>query len=174
VRSYASLPTPPASLISSSLNTQLNQQALREFSASQEYLSAAQWFEAHDFNGIAAFLQKESDDERKHAIGILEYIQKRNGETIVPALPSPSVWGAEATAQSIFDTLYALEVQNGRDLDALYISAGAEGDPATQVFIADYIKEQTDATAAMATLNTKVQTYSAFPGLLDHLDKMIG
>ena len=61
--------------VESALNDQLNQ----EQSASHEYLAMTAYLEGRNLNGFAAFMRRQSEEERVHALKIFDHISERGG-----------------------------------------------------------------------------------------------
>jgi ferritin len=66
-----------------------NRQVEREGFSSNLYLAMASWAETNGFNGVAAWLYIQSDEERLHMLKFIKYINERGGKAIMPALKKP-------------------------------------------------------------------------------------
>ena len=76
-------------MLSETMQKALNEQIKMEAESSQIYLAMASWAEIKGFEGIAAFMFKQSDEERLHMLKLLKYVNQRGGEAIVSALDEP-------------------------------------------------------------------------------------
>ncbi|MFQ5489449.1 MAG: ferritin, partial [Phycisphaerae bacterium] len=77
-------------LISRAMNAKLNGQVTNEFGASQKYLAMACGFEAMGLKILAERFRQQADEERAHALKILEYIQEVGGTVKVDGVPKPT------------------------------------------------------------------------------------
>lgn len=66
-----------------------NRQVEREGYSSSLYLAMASWAEVNGFNGIAAWMFSQSDEERVHMLKFIKYINERGGKALMPALKKP-------------------------------------------------------------------------------------
>jgi len=61
----------------------LNAQILKEEHSSRIYLAMAIWCEANGYPGAAAFLYRQSDEERMHQLKLVHYVNDRGGKAKV-------------------------------------------------------------------------------------------
>src|SRR5882672_12788953 len=74
------------SLISSEIETLLNQQIKKEALSSASYLSMASWCDRNGFDGSAEYFFKQSDEERKHQLKFYKYVLDMGGTAISPEI----------------------------------------------------------------------------------------
>src|SRR5690606_187811 len=67
----------------------LNNQVEAEAAASQLYLAMASWADARGLEGISEFLYAHSDEERKHMLQLIRFINDRGGNANSPSLHMP-------------------------------------------------------------------------------------
>lgn len=138
-------------------------------SASNIYLQASFWFDLCEYKGIAKYLRKESNEERKHAMGIFDYLlnRSRTYPTVVD-IPSPkNDWNSP---QEVFQDIFALEREYSTKINELRSATIEAKDHGMEIFVNPYVTEQENAVAEWETLTTKMEAYAALPGLLFHLD----
>ena len=68
--------------------TLLQEQVGREFSAHQQYIAVAVWFDAHDLPQLAALFYRQAVEERNHAMMMVQYLLDRGEPPVVPAVPA--------------------------------------------------------------------------------------
>ena len=156
--------------LSATLEKALNAHAAEEMHSSQLYLSASFWFANKNYDGIAGFLLKESEEERSHALKIYDYVLTRcDGRADVLALPKPkNNW---ETPQEVFRDLFEAEKEFSLKVRNLRSLALQEKDQGAHIFLDWFVQEQERAVDEWDKLNSKMQAYAALPGLLWHLDK---
>ena len=69
----------------------LNHQLQAEAEASHYYLACAGWAERRGYLGSATFMYAQYEEERRHMMKLIRYINDRGGEAIIPALPQPTL-----------------------------------------------------------------------------------
>jgi ferritin len=130
----------------------LTQQVRHEFTASQQYIAIAVWFDDHDLPRLATHFYKQSVEERNHAMMIVQYMLDRDWALTVPGVDE---------VRNDFDTLtapiqlaLAQEKAVTNQIEALFRAARAEGDVLGEQFMLWFLKEQVEEVAAMNTLLT--------------------
>jgi bacterioferritin B len=130
-------------------------QVRNEFTASQQYVALAVWFDAQDLPRLAAHFYRQALEERNHAMMIIQY-QLDNG---LPA-SVPGVDDVRNDFSSVHE-LVALALHQERTVTepvtALAKAARADGDYVGEQFMQWFLKEQVEEVAAMSTLLTVVE-----------------
>ena len=134
-----------AKRISDKMETALNAQMTTEAFQAQVYLSYASWAEVTGYPGIAEFLYKHMNEERKHMFKFLKYINNRGGEAKIQAInaPSPNPTGVKDCLEKTLQH----EIDNSKAIDKIVSLALEERDWATfnfgQWFVREQIEEET-------------------------------
>lgn len=152
-----------------------NQQVTNELSASQLYLSASLWCERQELVGMAAFMRRESDEEREHATKFIDFANKRRMPLQLQTLPAPpSDWDS---VTDLWKDLLASEEENTRALKKLGAVAD-EADSATgkllSSFLDPFFMEQMDSENELHQIIAKASDMEGTPGLLRQLDSEMG
>lgn len=114
----------------------INAQVSKELTASQLYLSASIWCESIDLAGMASYMRSESNEERDHAIGFLDYVKKRDFAIQLEALEAPKTgW---KSVQDLWESLLEAEQDNTQSLLELADVAQDCSDHATTAFLLPY------------------------------------
>jgi ferritin heavy chain len=133
----------------------INNQINMELFASYTYLAMAYHFNRHDvaLKGFYHFFKKSSDDEREHAMKLLEYMNKRGGKVILRDIVAPGTqWN---TAEEAVAAALQLEKDVNRSLLNLHGIASAQGDANMCDFIEnEYLQEQVDSIKEIGDLLT--------------------
>jgi len=127
--------------IEAALNDQLNQ----EQSASHEYLAMAAYFDARNLNGFAAYMKKQSDEERTHALKIFNHICDRGGRPLLRALKAPKA--DFDSPRQVFEAAWNREKENTRSIHELFKLAMSLDDYATETMLQWFIAEQVEEEA---------------------------
>jgi ferritin len=68
----------------------LNDQITMEFAAAHQYTSIAAFYELATFPQLAKFFQAQADEERGHAMKMVDYLVDTNSQVELGAIPAPS------------------------------------------------------------------------------------
>jgi bacterioferritin B len=137
-------------LISKELETAINQQVGNEFGASLQYVSISAYFTNQDLEQLAAFFNRQSDEERMHAMKFVAYILDTGGQVRIPAIAATryDFKSAEDAIQAALD--WELEVT--RQINGLMDIAVEQHDYMGQDFLRWFITEQREEVSTMSTL----------------------
>ena len=137
-------------MISKAMNAKLNDQITNELSASQSYLAIATMFDGMALKGLAAYFRKQTEEERGHALKILDYIQEVGGEIRLASLPAPK--HDFPTAKAAIDAALKHELKVTQQINDLVSLAEKEKDYATRSFLNWYVDEQVEEVSSMEHL----------------------
>jgi len=130
----------------------LTAQVRNEFTASQQYIAIAVWFDDHDLPRLAAHFHRQSVEERNHAMMIVRYTLDREWPVEIPGID-----GVRNTFEKPVD-LIALALEREKtvteQIEALFRAARAEDDALGEQFMLWFLKEQVEEVASMNTLMT--------------------
>ena len=141
-------------MLSKKLEEALNNQIRIESESSQIYLSMASWAEVQGLEGVAGFMYGHSDEERKHMLKIVKYVNERSGHAIIPALKAPKV--KFGSFQKMFQEIYEHEVFVSNSINDLVHISLEEKDYATHNFLQWYVAEQIEEEALARTVLDKI------------------
>jgi ferritin len=134
----------------SKFNTMLQEQIRNEFTASQQYVALAVWFDGQDLPQLARHFYRQALEERNHAMMIVQYLLDND---LQPAIP-----GVDAVRNEFADAaeLVALALTQEKavtdDIIALAKTARDEDDYKGEQFMQWFLKEQVEEVAQMTTL----------------------
>eukprot|EP00548_Thalassiothrix_antarctica_P006295 CAMPEP_0194142460 /NCGR_PEP_ID=MMETSP0152-20130528/11707_1 /TAXON_ID=1049557 /ORGANISM="Thalassiothrix antarctica, Strain L6-D1" /LENGTH=149 /DNA_ID=CAMNT_0038841411 /DNA_START=308 /DNA_END=757 /DNA_ORIENTATION=+ len=139
-----------------------------ELEASQLYLSAAIWFDLQNLVGMSAYMKKESEEERSHALTIIDFATKRHVPLSLQKLQAPPAnW---KSCVDVWRSLLKAEQDNTQSLYRLADAAQDSGDHALTAFLRFYHMEQVDSEDSLETIIAKVEDNCDSPGLMRQLD----
>jgi bacterioferritin B len=128
----------------------LRDQVRNEFTASQQYVAVAVWFDSRDLPRLAAHFYRQALEERNHAMMIVQFLTDRNEPVTVPGVDEVRNDFADA------EELVALALQQEKDvageINALMAAARAATDFQGEQFVHWFLKEQVEEVAQMSTL----------------------
>jgi len=134
-------------MLSSKLETALNQQVNAEFWSAYLYLSMGMNFEKAGYAGIANWFKIQFKEEQAHAEIFMNYINQRGGEVkLMPIAEVPTKW---ATPLDAFKDTLTHERKVTAMINALYAQAEEEHDYALREklnwFVAEQVEEEETA-----------------------------
>ncbi len=138
--------------------------------ASQVYLSASIWFDSQDWEGMAAYMLAESEEERAHGLGFVDFANKRNFPIELQAIPAPVSCNEWKSPEDVWQTILELEQSNTQSLLNVAEAANECHDFAILAFLNPYHMEQVNAEDKIGSILAKVKDENRTPGLLRSLD----
>jgi bacterioferritin B len=138
--------------MSTGFTSLLGAQVRNEFSASQQYVGLAVWFDARDLPRLAAHFYRQSLEERNHAMMLVQYMLDRDIAIEIPGVDA--VQNTFSAPRELVALALDQEKQVTSQIEALFKAARAEGDPLGEQFMLWFIKEQIEEVSSMSTLLT--------------------
>ncbi|KGN34930.1 bacterioferritin [Knoellia sinensis KCTC 19936] len=133
----------------------LGEQVRHEFTASQQYIAIAIWFDDLDLPRLAERFYAQSVEERNHAMMMVRYMLDRDWDVEIPGVDD---------VRNTFDkpadpiaVALAQEKKVTEQCEALFRAARAEGDVLSEQFMLWFLKEQVEEVASMNSLLTITQ-----------------
>lgn len=136
--------------ISKQMNDKLNEQITAEFYASHLYLAMACMFESMSLKMMARVFRKQFDEERGHAMKILDYVLEQGGTVKLGAIDAPKQkWPSVVAA---VEAALAHEKKVTGMINDLVALAEKEKDYASRSFLNWYIDEQVEEESSTGYL----------------------
>lgn len=158
-------------MISKNMEEALNKQIAMEGYASYLYLSMSAWSDKNGLHGCAAFMRRQSDEERMHMLRIFDYISDVDGFAETPAIGQPPL--EFENVAKMFDLVYEHEQKVTRSIYNLMEIATRENDFSSQNFLQWYITEQREEEALMRNILEKITLIGSGPMSLYYIDKEV-
>lgn len=155
--------------ISEPMNAKLNEQITNEFNAEHTYLSMACMFDGLGLSQLAMYFRKQADEERGHALKILDYLLEAEGTVKLQGVPQPPhAWDSVLAA---IEAALEHERRVTAQIHSLVELAEGEKDYATRTFLNWFVEEQVEEVASMVRLRDVAKL--AAPSLL-MIDMYVG
>ena len=149
-----------------------NAQITNEFSASHLYLAASIWCEEKEFVGMASWMRSESDEERSHALSLVDFANKRDIPIELEDIPAAaSDWD---TLEALWSDLLESEKSNTQSLYDVADAAQTAHDHAILTLLQPFHSEQVESEGQLKTILAKVREENLTPGLVYQLDTELG
>ncbi|WP_016700696.1 ferritin [Actinoalloteichus spitiensis] len=134
----------------SKFHSLLRAQVRNEFTASQQYVAVAVWFDSHDLPQLARHFYRQALEERNHAMMIVRYLLDNDLDAAIPGVDEVRNEFGEV------EELIALALEQERgvteEIVTLAKAARAEDDYLGEQFMQWFLKEQVEEVAQMSTL----------------------
>ena len=134
----------------STYETLLQEQIRNEFTASQQYVAVAVWYDEQDLPRLASHFYKQSLEERNHAMMMVQYLLDKD---IRPQIPSVGEVESDfKTALEPLELALAQEITVTQQIETLARTARDESDYIGEQFMQWFLKEQVEEVSTMKTL----------------------
>jgi bacterioferritin B len=143
----------------------LNEQISNEFSASQQYVGAAVYYDKETLPRLAAFFYRQAAEERDHAMMMVQYLIDVHEKVELPQVnPAPCEFdGVAAPVRMALDQ----EKRVGKEINALFELARNTRDYRAEQFMQWFVKEQVEEVALMSDLLNVVERAAENPLLVE-------
>lgn len=125
-------------------------QIRNEFTASQQYVAVAVWFDSQDLPQLAEHFYRQALEERNHAMMIVRYLLDNGVRVEIPDIDE--VRNDFSGVHEPIELALAQERAVTEEIVALAKTARAEGDYLGEQFLQWFLKEQVEEVAQMSTL----------------------
>jgi ferritin len=130
----------------------LRAQIGNEFSASQQYIALAVWFDNEDLPRLASHFYKQALEERNHAMMIVKFLMDNDIAVAVPGVETPI--NEFKSPRELVALALSQEQQVTDQIIALAKAAREESDYIGEQFMQWFLKEQVEEVSSMKTLLT--------------------
>ena len=133
----------------------LNDQISNEFSAAMQYIGAAVYYDAETLPRLAHFFYRQAEEERDHAMMMVQYLLDVDEEVRIPDVESKQTRFDDDVAP----VRMALEQEKrvGEEIYALFELARETKDYRAEQFMQWFVKEQVEEVALMQDLLNVVE-----------------
>jgi bacterioferritin B len=128
----------------------LSDQIRNEFTASQQYIAVAVYFDDADLPQLAKHFYRQAVEERNHAMMLVRYLVDRDIHAEIPGIDA--VRNDFATPRAAIEMALAQERTVTEQITNLAAAARDEGDYLGEQFMQWFLKEQVEEVASMTTL----------------------
>ena len=146
-------------MLSENMNNVLNDQIQAEFQASYLYLAMSSYCEELNLPGFGGWLRAQGEEERVHALRLLDFLLSREGHVELREIERPP--SSFGSAQEIFQAVLEHEQKVTTRIDEAYQAALEERDNATAVELQWFITEQVEEEKTAADILAKLKMVRA-------------
>jgi ferritin len=143
----------------------LNEQVRREFAAAHQYVAIGAYYDAQTFPRLAKLFYEQADEERGHAMRIVNYMLESGAELDLGNIEAPR--GRFGDHVEPIRLALEQERENTAEIGKLFDVARETRDTATEVFLQWFVHEQVEEEAAMESLLQVAERVREFPMMLE-------
>ena len=158
-------------MLSEKMEAAFNKQITAELYASNLYLAMGAYFDAQAYRGFGHWLRLQSEEERQHAIRIIDIVVDRGGDVKIQAIEAPSSFESPL---AVFEQVLAQEERVTRMFHVLSDLAEQERDHTTLVELEWFVLEQVEEERVSRDLLRKVRRLQDSPSGMMELDRELG
>jgi ferritin len=143
----------------------LNAQIAREFAAAHQYVAIGTYYAAETYPQLAAFFYAQADEEREHAMKMVNYLVDRDVQ--------PDIGAVEAPQGSFGDHVEPIRIALEQErrvtvrISELFEVARETRDYQSEQFMQWFLEEQVEEEAAMGDLLAVAERTRTVPMLLE-------
>ena len=157
-------------MIKQKLEEIINDQITAELWSSNLYLQMSYFLKHQGWEGFAHWMKVHSDEERRHAMRMADYLTDRNGQVKLKMVNLvPEGWGS---VLEIFEHSLSQEKMVSKMIDKIVLHAIEEQDFATENFFRTFVDEQVEEEALFCGVVDKIR--NGGEGALLFLDSLLG
>ena len=130
--------------------TRLGEQIGHEFSASQQYIAIAVYFDGQTFPMLSAHFYQQSLEERNHAMMLVQFLLDSERSVPIPGIAAPQTDFEDASAAVSLALVQEQRVTG--QFNELTRLARQENDFQGEQFLQWFLKEQLEETSSMSDL----------------------
>ena len=138
-----------------SFATKLNEQIRNEFSASQQYIAVAVYYDSQSLPQLAAHFYRQAVEERNHAMMMVQYLLDADKDVVTPGIEAPQTEFTDAVAP--VSLALAQEKRVTEQIIELVKLARDEGELVGEQFLHWFLQEQREEVASMTELLAVVE-----------------
>jgi bacterioferritin B len=133
-----------------SFAARLNDQIRNEFSAHQQYIAVAAYYDSQSLPQLAAHFYRQAVEERNHAMMMVQYLLDADQEVITPGIDAPQTAFSDPVAPVAL--ALAQEKRVTEQIVELVKLAREEGELVGEQFLHWFLQEQREEVASMTEL----------------------
>ncbi|WCB93655.1 Ferritin BfrB [Baekduia alba] len=143
----------------------LNAQVTKEFAAAHQYTAIATYYSDKTWPRLAAFFYEQADEEREHALKMVNYLLDTNSPVNMEGVPQPKTQFPDHVAP----IRLALEQEKSVtvSISELVGIARETNDYRSEQFLDWFLEEQTEEESSMSDLLDVAERTEAVPMLLE-------
>jgi len=141
-------------MLSTRLESIMNEQIGKEAYSSNLYLAMASWAETKGYEGIANWFYAQAEEEHLHMLKFIRFINEKGGKAIIPQLEKPPVDFTDVN--NAFSETLKHENFITKSINEILHIAVEEKDFSSQNWLQWFVFEQTEEEASVRRIIDKL------------------
>ncbi len=159
-------------MISAKMQKALNEQLNKELFSSYLYLSMSAYLEDNNYNGMAAWMRSQADEEHVHAMKFFDFILRVDSKVELEQINKPQIeW---KSPEEIFKASLDHEKFISKSIFEIVDLANQEKDHSTRTFLNWFVDEQVEEEATVNDIVQKFEMIGESKGAMYMLDRELG
>lgn len=158
-------------MLSDKIEAVFNEQITAELYASNLYLAMGAYFDAQAYRGFGHWFRLQSEEERQHALRIIDIVTDRGGTVDIQHIEPP---GTFESPLAVFEQVVAQERKVTRMFHVISELAERENDHTTLVELEWFLLEQVEEERLSGDILKKVKRLQDSPSGMLELDRELG
>jgi bacterioferritin B len=138
------------SLLKQSIVDALNRQVIEEFTASNQYIAMALYFDSETLPQLSKYFHLQANEEHMHGMKLLQYITDAGGQPVVPATREPK--NQFSSVEEAVELALNQELTVTQQINELVSVAAKENDYLTREILQWFVTEQLEEVSTMTDL----------------------
>ena len=138
------------SLLKQAVVDALNGQVVEEFTASNQYIAMALYFDSETLPQLAKYFHLQATEEHMHGMKLLQYITDAGGQPVVPATREPK--NQFSSVEEAIELALNQELTVTQQINELVSLAAKENDYLTRETLQWFVTEQLEEVSSMTDL----------------------
>jgi ferritin len=155
-------------MLSEKMEAAYNRQITAELYASNLYLAMGAYFDALAYRGFGQWLRAQSEEERQHAVRIVDIVVDRGGTVDISGIESPGIFESPL---AVFEQVVAQEQSVTRMFHDLSELAEEESDHTTMAELEWFLLEQVEEERTTRDILREVRRVHDSPSGMLVLDR---
>jgi ferritin len=143
----------------------LNDQIGREFRAAHQYTAVGAWYDRETFPRLAKFFYDQADEERGHAMKMVNYLRDTGSDLNLGEVPAPRSDFADHVEPIRLSLEHEKKVTVS--IAALFEIARETNDYASESFMQWFVDEQVEEESTMEALLQVAERVREYPMMLE-------
>jgi ferritin len=143
------------SLLKQTVVEALNRQVIEEFTASNQYIAMAFYFDSETLPQLSKFFHHQADEEHLHGMKLLQYIVDAGGQPLVPATREPK--NLFTSVEEAVELALNQELKVTEQINELVSLTLQENDYLSHQMLQWFVTEQLEEVSTMTDLLNVVQ-----------------
>ncbi len=159
-------------MLSSEIESALNEQVNKELYSAYLYLAMAAWFEARNLSGFSHWMRLQFEEEQEHALRLFNYVGDRGGTMKLEAIAAPPAdWDSSLT---VFEFTLKHEQEVSMSINRLVDLCIKHSDHASNAYLQWFVNEQVEEEASVDAIVQQLRLVGDSGHAIFMIDRELG